>query len=108
MSGEAASSFESVQIVIEAGLPAAGWTRIVVHGESRAEPLDRSLQAVVVLVWTATDDMPVFDRGIARLESCRGNREPADAGTGHAAGADVAGDIAPRAVFVLRAAPVIG
>ena len=65
-------------------------------------------RCVVVVVRAAADDAAVFDGGVARFERGGGDGQAADAGAGHAAGAGVAGHVAPGAVVVLRAAPVVG
>ena len=105
--GEAAGAFEAVEIIVEARLAAAGGTRVVVDGEAIAEPVDGAVELVVVDVRAAADDVAVFDGGVARFERGGGDGQAADAGAGHAAGAGVAGDVAPGAVFVLRAGPVV-
>ena len=105
MGGEAAGAFEAVEIVVETGLAAAGGARVVIDGEATAEPVDGAVEFVVVDMWAAADDVAVFDGGVAGFKRGGGDGEAADAGAGHAAGAGVAGDVAPGAVFVLRARP---
>src|SRR4051794_29278464 len=54
----------------------------------------------------AANDVAVLDSSIAGFQ-CRGRyRESADPGAGHAAGAGVTGDVAPRPIVVLRIGPV--
>src|SRR5689334_16380036 len=72
-----------------------------------AEPVDSSLEPVILYVRAATDDVSVFDGGVARFQGRVRDREAADARAGHAAGAGIFGYVAPGAIVVLSAAPVL-
>src|SRR5262249_46923366 len=72
-----------------------------------AEPVDSSLEPIILDVRAAADDVAVFDGGVARFQGRVRDREAADTGAGHAAGAGVFGHVAPGAVVVLSAAPIL-
>ena len=107
--GEPAGALQAVEIVVQRRLPAAGGRGLRVDRETlrRASRSPRSSLSIV-LVRPAADDAAVLDGGVARFERGRADGQPADAGARHAAGAGVAGHVAPGAVGVLRAAPVVG
>ena len=104
--GESADPFEAVEVVVEPGLAARAG--VLPHREPPAEPLQAALEHFGRGAASAAGDRLPPRLGVRRPDVLRRDPDARDAGAGHAAGAaDVADGVAPGAVGVRAALPVL-